>query len=140
MVTLFRNPGAFDGPASSHVASGLRALLFSAVIIAAFVGTALAHAHRETASPAEDSTIRTAPERVTITLTERVESGLARIEVRDAAGKQVDRGDTAVSKDDPRKISVSVGALPPGTYSVKWSVTSVDTHSTDGAYRFTIKP
>lgn len=139
MVASFRN-AAGHGTASSHVASGLRALLFSVVIIAAVVGTALAHAHLESASPAVDSTVRTAPKEVVVTLTERVESGLSRIEVRDASGKQVDLKDTKVSADDPRTIAVSLGELAPGTYSVTWSVTSVDTHGTDGSYQFTVKP
>lgn len=125
---------------SSHVGSGLRALALSGAVIVAVVGTALAHAHLETATPAVDSTVRSAPDEVTVTLTEKVESGLSRIEVRDASGKQVDRGDTRVSKEDARTIAVSVGDLEPGTYTVNWSVTSVDTHGTDGSFKFTVKP
>ncbi|MFC0220580.1 hypothetical protein FHS82_003504 [Pseudochelatococcus lubricantis] len=140
MVNSFGNRLPSRIGAAAHLAAGFRAVALSSALFAAVVGTAFAHAHLEASSPAVDSAVRISPKEVTVTLTEKLEAGLSRIEVRDASGKQVDRGDTRVSKDDPRTISVSVGDLAPGIYSVKWSVTSVDTHGTDGSFRFTIKP
>jgi copper resistance protein C len=33
---------------------------------------------------------------------------------------------------------VTLPKLPPGTYTVNWHVTSVDTHKTEGNYTFTV--
>jgi methionine-rich copper-binding protein CopC len=35
-------------------------------------------------------------------------------------------------------MRVSVKTLPPGTYHVSWRVLSVDTHTTEGAFSFTV--
>jgi copper resistance protein C len=38
-----------------------------------------------------------------------------------------------------RKLVVEIPALSSGTYTVIWHATSVDTHKTEGSYRFTVK-
>jgi methionine-rich copper-binding protein CopC len=35
-------------------------------------------------------------------------------------------------------LQISLKALPPGTYKVRWHVLSVDTHKTEGSYSFTV--
>jgi methionine-rich copper-binding protein CopC len=35
-------------------------------------------------------------------------------------------------------MHLSVGILAPGNYTVKWHVTSVDTHKTQGSFSFTV--
>jgi copper resistance protein C len=35
---------------------------------------------------------------------------------------------------------VDLPRLPPGTYTVVWHVTSVDTHKTEGRFDFTVVP
>src|SRR6516165_3411703 len=60
------------------------------------------------------------------------------IVVRDAAGKQVDKGDSHVNEEDPAVLKVSLQPLGSGRYKVEWRVTSVDTHSTKGEYTFRV--
>ena len=47
-------------------------------------------------------------------------------------GARVDKG-KSVSGNVMR---LSVGSLPPGSYSVTWHVLSVDTHTTQGSFSF----
>ena len=44
-----------------------------------------------------------------------------------------------VAQDDGRVLSVKLKPLLPGSYSVEWHVTSVDTHKTEGHFTFTVK-
>jgi periplasmic copper chaperone A len=39
---------------------------------------------------------------------------------------------------DAKRLSVGLRGVSPGTYVVTWHATSVDTHQTDGSYRFTV--
>lgn len=110
-------------------------------LILSYAGPAFAHAHLRAASPAADATLRTPPTEVVVTFTETLEEKLSSLVVRNAAGKQVDKGDTHSPDTANRKtIAVSVGELPAGTYTVHWTATSVDTHKTTGSYSFTLKP
>jgi len=60
--------------------------------------------------------------------------------VLDASGKQVDRGDKGLDPSDRTVLRVSVPHLAPGSYRVVWRVLSVDTHVTEGDYRFEVVP
>jgi len=42
--------------------------------------------------------------------------------------------------DDPRQLSVPLKPMTPGTYTVEWHATSVDTHKTEGHFSFTLAP
>lgn len=50
----------------------------------------------------------------------------------------MDKHDVHVVAGDGKRLAVSLGALPPGTYNVVWHATSVDTHKTEGS--FTVAP
>lgn len=41
---------------------------------------------------------------------------------------------------DNKLFSVGLSTLPPGTYTVIWHATSVDTHKTEGKFHFMVKP
>ncbi len=103
-------------------------------------GTAWAHAHLRTATPAPDSTVQAAPDAVTISFTEGVEPRFSTIEVQDAAGHRVDKGTASTSPSDNKQFSIGLQTLQPGTYKVTWHATAVDTHKTDGTFQFTVKP
>ncbi|KRE06898.1 hypothetical protein ASE63_23360 [Bosea sp. Root381] len=124
--------------------SGARAriapLLAAAALSLASAGPAWPHAHLKSAAPAADSTVRKPPERVVISFTEALEPKLARLTVEDGAGKRVDKDDAAVARGDSKRLSVGVNPLAPGTYTVRWEITSVDTHRTSGQFTFIVKP
>jgi methionine-rich copper-binding protein CopC len=110
-------------------------------ILGLLVATAAgAHAFLDHAMPAVGSRVATSPPRVTLRFSERIEAAFSKLEVDDATGRRVDKGDVAASPDDPAVIAVSLPPLPPGRYTVKWHVLSVDTHVTDGDFAFEVGP
>lgn len=117
---------------------------FSAPVLAlawGLYGTAFAHAHIDSAVPPVDGTVRSAPAQVQISFTEALEPALSSARVEDAAGKRVDKGDAKVSAANSRALAIGLQQpLPPGIYTVHWSITSVDTHRTEGSYQFTVRP
>lgn len=105
----------------------------------AAVPPAGAHAVIDYSDPPAGSVIETPPERVTLYLTEAVEAGFSRIQVLDAAGSEVHSGDSEVDPVDPTVMSVGLGDLPEGTYTITWRALSrVDGHITSGALPFAI--
>jgi methionine-rich copper-binding protein CopC len=99
---------------------------------------AWAHAFLERASPPVGSEIAVSPPEISITFTEGVEPLFSTIVVHGTNGAAVPSGAPRTPPDNNRLLSVSLPKLPPGTYTVIWHATSVDTHKTEGSYKFTI--
>ena len=99
----------------------MNARLFIAFLAIASCGTrGLAHAFLQHADPGAGTTLRAPPQRVALSFTEKLEPGAAVI-----AGSS---------------IVVPIRSLMPGSYRVSWHAVSVDTHRTEGAYSFMVKP
>ena len=62
----------------------------------------------------------------------------SKIEVDGADGAAVATGKPHVAPDNNRRLIVALPKLSPGTYTVIWHVTSVDTHKTEGNFKFTV--
>lgn len=118
------------------VDDAVRGFVITALVLGA--AAAYAHAHLDRASPAAGVTLSTAPSEVTLHFTQNLEPKFSTIAVRDAAGKQVDKGDSRVDEKDLALLKVSLQPLAPGRYKVEWRATSVDTHSSKGDYHFRI--
>jgi hypothetical protein len=101
---------------------------------------AFAHAFLKTASPPVGSDIPVSPAAVTITFTEGVEPAFSTIAVANAGGQRVDKDDPHLVHGEQTVLAVAVPKLPPGTYTVTWHATSVDTHKTEGSFTFTVSP
>ena len=110
-----------------------------AAALLAMPAVAHAHAHLKTATPAVGSTIASPPATVTIDFSEGVEPRFSTITVEDAQGKRVDKNDVHLAGGDTH-LAVGLTPLPPGTYTVVWHATAVDTHKTEGKFTFTVKP
>ncbi len=113
-------------------------LAVAAPLVIADAGHAFAHAHLRSAAPAVDSTVTQAPRDVTITFSEGVEPLFSTIEVTAADAKRVDQGKPHLVAGDDKRLAIDLAALTPGTYTVTWHATSVDTHKTEGTYHFTL--
>jgi copper resistance protein C len=98
--------------------------------------TATAHAFLAHALPAVGSTLDVAPKEIRIWFTSAVEPAFSTIEVKDAGGKSVTQGKTEADAADQTVLHVTLGPLAPGTYTVTWRATSVDTHKTEGSFEF----
>jgi len=111
-----------------------------AVLAVTWAGAApaLAHALLDHADPPVGSTLGAAPGRLTLFFTQAVEPAFSTVEVTDASGAKVDRGDVEVDPQDGSIVRVSLAPLSPGTYRVSWRVVSVDTHPTEGAFTFRV--
>ena len=118
----------------------MRSIAVSAMAILALMSSALAHAFLERASPPVGSESAVAPPELSITFTEGVEAAFSTIEVRDAAGSGVPIGKPHLASDNKRTLVVELPKIGAGTYTVIWHATSVDTHKTEGTYRFSIRP
>ena len=98
---------------------------------------ALGHAFLQHAEPRVGSTVGPPPSALVLTFTEGVEPAFSKVELTDASGKRVDTG--PLEHPESNVITVSLPGLVPGSYTVSWSVVSVDTHPTDGRFTFTVK-
>ena len=101
--------------------------------------TAFAHANLARASPAPNSVLDEAPSRVAIWFTEPIEPSLSEIKVLDAQGSRVDDGDSLVDTNDALAMSVGLGPIAEGTYTVAWkNVSTVDGHRVRGSFVFSV--
>ena len=103
------------------------------------VGPAHAHAVLVRSTPPHRAMLGQAPERVDLWFNERLEPAYSTVTVWNEAGSQVDERDATVGPDDPRRLSVSLGARGSGQYTVKYRVLSVDGHVVDSRFTFTVK-
>jgi copper resistance protein C len=97
-----------------------------------------AHALLDHASPLVGSTVRSAPRALTLWFTQKLEPAFSTIEVRDGGGTRVDVGKAQVDGSDRAVLRIGLKPLKNGTYKVHWRVLSVDTHTTEGTFSFTV--
>jgi hypothetical protein len=109
-----------------------------ALAVLAMATIASAHAFVDHAEPRVGSS-GAAPSEVRIWFTQQPEPALSKIQIFDAAGKEVDKQDTHADASDKKQLIVSVPPLSAGTYKVVWKVLSVDTHHTNGDFKFTVR-
>ena len=103
-------------------------------------GLVESHAVLVKSFPAARAMLSRPPGRVQLWFSERLEPAFSSASVWSASGKQMDKRDAGVSSDDPKELAVSVGALEPGTYTVRFRILSVDGHVVEASFPFTIKP
>jgi methionine-rich copper-binding protein CopC len=99
-------------------------------------GAADAHALLDHADPRVGNTVKSL-RAVSLWFTQDLERSFSTVEVLDASGARVNTGSVVV---DGKLMRVQVKALPAGTYTVKWHVLSVDTHTTEGNFNFQVSP
>lgn len=109
----------------------------AAVFLASPVA-ALAHAKLVRAAPAAGATVNAAPSEVTLRFNEKLERAFSSVVVRDATGKQVDKGGGTVDQGDRTLMRAVLQPLEPGVYKVEWRAVSADTHKVNGDFTFTV--
>ena len=113
------------------------ALLLASLALPVSAG---AHAVLVKSSPARRATLAQPPSRVELTFNERLEPAYSTVSVAANDATRVDDGNVVVGPDDPRRLSVGLAPLKPGTYSVKFRVLSVDGHLVEGTFPFEVRP
>lgn len=97
-----------------------------------------AHAHLAQSEPAEDAVLNKTPATVAIEYTEPLELGLSKLVLKDEGGAVIETGKPEHVDGNTKTLSVTPPELKPGTYTVEWGAASVDTHRTEGAFKFKI--
>ncbi|MGI6246440.1 MAG: copper homeostasis periplasmic binding protein CopC [Pseudochelatococcus sp.] len=105
-----------------------------------FASPAWSHAHLDRAVPAEQAQESAPPEAVTLSFSQEIELKLSSIKVTNDKGEPVATGEPENVNGDRKSLRVSLPRLAAGVYRVRWVATSVDTHSTNGSYTFTVSP
>ncbi len=115
----------------------LTACVGAALAVLLLTGVGWSHAFLESATPAEGSTLQTPPKELRLSFTEPIEVAFSRVTVTGPNGQNVAQpiAQTGIT----RTITVPLsGELPPGEYTVQWQVLSIDTHTTNGQFKFTV--
>ena len=99
---------------------------------------AFAHAFLDHATPAVGSRVPTAPATAALWFTQDLEPAFSSVTVIDQTGQRVDLGSAQVPPGHADQLQVGLKALPPGIFTVRWHVVSVDTHTTEGSFTFTV--
>ncbi len=110
-------------------------LLATLLAVALHPGSASAHAHLDHAVPAVGSTVSEPPHDLTIWFTQNLEAAFSTVAVSDASGASVADGAATISANT---MHVGLKPLAAGTYKVHWHAVSVDTHTTEGDFTFTV--
>ncbi len=116
-------------------------IIAAALALAATLTTTsplLAHAFLDHSDPAVGSTVPTSPAVMHLWFTQELEPAFSSVTVSDQSGAAVNDGSATIDPSSPSEMTVKLKSLPPGTYTVKWHVLSVDTHTTTGDFNFQV--
>lgn len=112
-----------------------KAVLVGAALALALLPVAvMAHAHLESAVPANGSTLKAAPTQVVLRFSDSI--SLVDVTLEKAGGKAEALKD--LPKELARSLVVALPRLGEGQYVLRYRGVSEDTHETKGALRFTV--
>lgn len=115
----------------------LRLLSFCALCCALLPPAGAAHARLERAEPAPRSTLSHTPAVVRLRFNEALEADYSRLTVEDSAGRPMTT--SAPSAPTDHSLQLTLPALAPGRYRVRYRVLSSDGHVLENAYEFTLQ-
>jgi methionine-rich copper-binding protein CopC len=117
--------------------------------VASFVGAVLSVAWTPVGAWAHAIVVRTSPAqsgvapgeigKVDVWYDAGIRDAFAALAVVSASGERVDKRDAAIDSSDPSHVSVSVNALTPGKYTVRYRALSADGHLVSGTWEFEVK-
>ena len=118
-----------------------KAAALTALVSLTAMTHARAHAFIDHTDPLVGGAVKQAPAEVRLWYTQGLEPAFSRAQVFDSAGKEVDKEDVHLDAKNNHLLIVSLPTgLGPGTYKVVWRVVSVDTHPTEGSFKFRVEP
>lgn len=116
-------------------------LLLAAAAALLSAGRADAHARLIRATPRVGETVARSPPELRLFFSESIDLPASSLTVTGPDGRPVATGRLLLDAQDKRVVIAPLPApLAPGRYKVVWSMTSVDTHRTDGDYGFKVGP
>jgi methionine-rich copper-binding protein CopC len=112
--------------------------LFAATAMAGYT-SAWAHAGLQSAIPAKDAEVATAPKEITLQFNEKLEAAFSNAKLVDSTGKEITTGKATLDAADPSVMKLTVPALSAGKYKVEYVGVGHDGHRRKGDYSFTVK-
>ncbi|MBD9513659.1 copper homeostasis periplasmic binding protein CopC [Pseudomonas sp. PDM22] len=116
--------------------------LNTSMLLASLLGASsvLAHAHLEKEAPAADSSV-SPPSELRLMFSEGIEPRFTKVKITTSAGAEVAISGIATNPGDNKELIVTPAKpLAAGEYNVEWHAVSVDTHKSEGHYRFKVNP
>ena len=110
------------------------------IVLLGAISIAYAHAFLDHASPAVGSTVPAPPQQVRLFFTQGLEPAFSRVELATAQGQPIQTSPAMLDPSNNMQLVLAVPRLGPGRYRVTWHVVSVDTHPTEGAFEFEVRP
>jgi copper resistance protein C len=114
----------------------MRNICTALCVLAAFTSAAQAHAFLVHASPGAGAVLTAPPKAVVLDFSEELEPAFSSVAVTDDRNRNVSASRIL---SNGREMALPLPALGPGDYTVTWRALSVDTHRTEGRFRFTVK-
>ncbi|MCA0756120.1 copper resistance protein CopC/CopD [Paenibacillus sp. N4] len=105
-------------------------------IWACLPGFVSAHAYISESSPYENAELESSPSVIRLTFTEKVDAKLSSVTLTNAADGSSVSGKLGSGGDST--LLYTIPKLEKGIYKVSWQVLSLDTHTTDGSYKFAV--
>lgn len=115
------------------------AAILIAVTASALPDAAWAHAQLVGSSPARGETLPASPRLIELEFNEPVEAAFGALRLFDSDGRQVETESPERPGGRPEAIAVRPeAALPEGTYTLTFRVTSADSHTVSGGFVFSV--
>jgi methionine-rich copper-binding protein CopC len=116
-------------------------LLMVAVMTCMFVAGApasgFAHARLLTSVPAAESAVKRAPTELRLSFSERIELTFTKVTLTGGNRQEIELGSAVLDPRDNKVLVILIKVpLPPGSYTVNWSVVSADGHKSKGTFGF----
>jgi methionine-rich copper-binding protein CopC len=111
-----------------------------AMAVAVYAGSAAAHAVLMGSSPTANAVLAEAPREIRLSFNERIEARFSSVTLTRTDGTKVQLARPGADPQKQSDLIVSLPALAPGKYQVRWQTTSADSHRIQGQFGFEIKP
>jgi copper transport protein len=115
--------------------AGSAALLISLI----FAASASGHAELLRTDPPDGKTLERSPRAVVLTFSEEIDPGLVRLEVNDAGGRRVDRGEPFHPQGREEVVAVALAPRLEGALTARYRVISEDGHPVAKRLRFHVR-
>ena len=117
----------------------LKLLLVAALAAPLAAPPAFAHAFLDHAVPGVGMTVSGPVREMRLYFTQGVVTAFSHVRLVSSAGANIPVSKPVNDPSDQQTVIVHLGrALGPGSYSLSWQVVSVDTHTTQGTFTFTV--
>ena len=105
------------------------------------VRDAAAHAEYVRSNPAFQSVVENPPSELSIWFSQELQQDGNWVDVIDQQGESVIAGPAYVSTEDPKRLTVPLKTLKPGSYLVNWhNISLEDDDPADGTFSFQVGP